>query len=79
MADCAQPQPSSAPGSFKPSSGALLVHPRQSKNPVMKHVQNVVIEYTSIVPDFIAGDATAILFLSVAYHQRNKVDPTLLV
>lgn len=44
---------------------AVLVSKRQEGNPVLRHMRNVRWQFGDIVPDYLAGPNTAILFLSL--------------
>ena len=47
---------------------AIIVSRRQEGNPILKHVRNVRWQYGDIVPDYLLGQSTAALFLSLRYH-----------
>lgn len=47
---------------------AILVSRRQQGNPVLKHIKNVRWIYTDIVPDYILGQSSCALYLSLRYH-----------
>ncbi|CAD5118796.1 DgyrCDS7476 [Dimorphilus gyrociliatus] len=49
----------------------LLVNSKQRGNPILKHIHNVAWEYSDIVPDYILGQTTCALFLSLRYHQLH--------
>ncbi len=54
---------------------ALVAHARQRGNPVLRHVRNVPVEFrddAQLAADFLAGDACAVLFLSLQYHVRSR-------
>lgn len=53
------------------SSTPLLVNAKQRGNPILKHIHNVAWEYSDIVPDYILGQTTCALFLSLRYHQLH--------
>ncbi|TIB67139.1 DNA repair protein rad10 [Wallemia mellicola] len=53
------------------SKNAVLVNSCQRGNPILKEVRNVSWEYTDIVPDYVAGSSTGILFLSLRYHRLH--------
>ncbi|XP_015187186.1 PREDICTED: DNA excision repair protein ERCC-1 [Polistes dominula] len=66
------------PGNAGPStkkinvrSNALLVSPKQKGNPLLKFIINIPWEYSDIVPDYVMGQTTCALFLSIRYHQLN--------
>ncbi|KAL6765147.1 hypothetical protein V8C86DRAFT_1029283 [Haematococcus lacustris] len=47
---------------------AIVVSERQKGNPVLKHIRNVRCVYASIGPDYLLGQNTCALFLSLRYH-----------
>ncbi|KTW29520.1 uncharacterized protein T551_02136 [Pneumocystis jirovecii RU7] len=47
---------------------AILVNPRQKKNPVLEHIRNVPWEYGDSPADYVLGAGTCALFLSLRYH-----------
>lgn len=50
----------------------VLVNPKQRGNPILKSITNVPWEFDdSIIPDYVVGVTTGILFLSLRYHQLN--------
>lgn len=49
----------------------ISVHPKQRGNPILKSITNVPYEFDDIVPDYIVGPTTCILFLSLKYHSLN--------
>lgn len=51
--------PPQAPGA------AILVSKRQQGNPLLKHIKQVRWQYADIVPDYMVGATTALLFLSI--------------
>ncbi|KAL7306743.1 hypothetical protein TKK_0001112 [Trichogramma kaykai] len=55
----------------KPKANALLINPKQRGNPLIKHITGVPYEYSEMIPDYIVGPASCILFLSLRYHQLN--------
>ncbi|KAJ6663871.1 hypothetical protein lerEdw1_009952 [Lerista edwardsae] len=62
--------PNSAP---KPGAKhiSIIVSPRQRGNPILKFVCNVPWEFGEIVPDYVLGQSTCALFLSLRYHNLN--------
>uniref|UniRef100_UPI00358FD378 DNA excision repair protein ERCC-1-like n=1 Tax=Myxine glutinosa TaxID=7769 RepID=UPI00358FD378 len=52
-------------------TNSLLVNPRQRGNPVLKHFRNVPWEFSDIVPDYVMGQTSCTLFLSLRYHHLN--------
>ncbi|XP_036272370.1 DNA excision repair protein ERCC-1 isoform X3 [Pipistrellus kuhlii] len=63
--------PSQAP---KPGakSNSIIVSPRQRGNPVLKFVRNVPWEFGDVVPDYVLGQSTCALFLSLRYHNLHR-------
>lgn len=58
--------------SAAPNPYCILVHTKQRGNPILKSIQNVPLEFRSdIIPDYIVGRTTCILFLSLKYHNLN--------
>ncbi|XP_076026047.1 DNA excision repair protein ERCC-1 [Genypterus blacodes] len=53
------------------SGSSLIVSPRQKGNPILKFVRSVPWEFGDIVPDYILGQTTCALFLSLRYHNLN--------
>ena len=53
-----------------PAAGgnAVLVSERQAGNPVLRHIRNVRWQHADIVPDYVLGEHTCALFLSLRYH-----------
>ncbi|XP_063706878.1 DNA excision repair protein ERCC-1 [Culicoides brevitarsis] len=49
----------------------VLVNPKQRGNPILKSITNVAWEWDDIVPDYIVGSTTCILYLSLKYHNLN--------
>ncbi|XP_025921217.1 DNA excision repair protein ERCC-1 isoform X2 [Apteryx rowi] len=62
------PLPVLKPGT---KSSSIIVSPRQRGNPVLKFVRNVPWEFGDIVPDYVLGQSTCALFLSLRYHNLN--------
>uniref|UniRef100_A0A8C5RCL4 DNA excision repair protein ERCC-1 n=1 Tax=Laticauda laticaudata TaxID=8630 RepID=A0A8C5RCL4_LATLA len=58
-----------------PKAGAkhntIIVSPRQRGNPILKFVRNVPWEFGEILPDYVLGQSTCALFLSLRYHNLN--------
>uniref|UniRef100_F7DZM3 DNA excision repair protein ERCC-1 n=1 Tax=Monodelphis domestica TaxID=13616 RepID=F7DZM3_MONDO len=52
-------------------SNSILVSPRQRGNPVLKFIRNVPWEFGEIVPDYVLGQSTCALFLSLRYHNLH--------
>ncbi|XP_010295690.1 PREDICTED: DNA excision repair protein ERCC-1, partial [Phaethon lepturus] len=51
-------------------SSSIVVSPQRG-NPVLKFVRNVPWEFGDIVPDYVLGQSTCALFLSLRYHHLN--------
>lgn len=50
----------------------MLASTRQRGNPMLKHVRHVSVAFDNdIVPDFVCGATTAVLFLSLQYHSLH--------
>jgi len=64
-----QPTPQRLPR--PPGFNAVLVSTRQKGNPVLSHIKNVPWEYGDIVPDYVVGASTCVLFLSLRYHRLH--------
>ncbi|XP_064296175.1 DNA excision repair protein ERCC-1 [Phalacrocorax carbo] len=62
------PLPVLKPGA---KSSSIVVSPRQRGNPVLKFVRNVPWEFGDVVPDYVLGQSTCALFLSLRYHHLN--------
>ncbi|NXN22831.1 ERCC1 protein, partial [Nycticryphes semicollaris] len=62
------PLPVLKPGA---KSNSIVVSPRQRGNPVLKFVRNVPWEFGDVVPDYVLGQSTCALFLSLRYHHLN--------
>ena len=54
--------------SSEPNPNLITVSRRQQGNPVLKHIRNVRWQFGDIIPDYVAGQSTAVLFLSLRYH-----------
>ncbi|XP_075302325.1 DNA excision repair protein ERCC-1 isoform X2 [Opisthocomus hoazin] len=64
----ALPLPALKPGA---KSSGIVVSPRQRGNPVLRHVRAVPWEFGDVVPDYVLGQGTCALFLSVRYHHLH--------
>ncbi|KAM6307790.1 LOW QUALITY PROTEIN: DNA excision repair protein ERCC-1 [Podargus strigoides] len=62
------PLPVLKPGA---KSSGIIVSPRQRGNPVLKFVRDVPWEFGDIVPDYVLGQSTCALFLSLRYHHLH--------
>ncbi|WZY96337.1 hypothetical protein YC2023_068666 [Brassica napus] len=47
---------------------AILVSNRQKGNPLLKHIRNVKWVFSEIIPDYLLGQTTCALYLSLRYH-----------
>uniref|UniRef100_A0ABI7Z099 ERCC1-like central domain-containing protein n=1 Tax=Felis catus TaxID=9685 RepID=A0ABI7Z099_FELCA len=52
-------------------SSSIIVSPRQRGNPVLKFVRNVPWEFGDVLPDYVLGQSTCALFLSLRYHNLH--------
>ncbi|XP_040832511.1 DNA excision repair protein ERCC-1-like isoform X2 [Ochotona curzoniae] len=52
-------------------SNSIIVSPRQRGNPVLKFVRNVPWEFGEVLPDYVLGQSTCALFLSLRYHNLH--------
>ncbi|XP_044072396.1 DNA excision repair protein ERCC-1 [Siniperca chuatsi] len=50
---------------------SIIVSPRQRGNPILKFVRSVPWEFGDVVPDYVLGQTTCALFLSLRYHNLN--------
>ncbi|KAF9143519.1 ssDNA endonuclease and repair protein rad10 [Mortierella sp. GBA39] len=61
-----------APPIFQPRSKAtLVVSSSQRGNPLLQFIRNVPYEYGEVVPDFVVGSTSCVLFLSIRYHRLH--------
>ncbi|XP_010695052.2 DNA excision repair protein ERCC-1 isoform X1 [Beta vulgaris subsp. vulgaris] len=49
-------------------SNAILVSHRQKGNPLLKHIRNVRWNFAEVVPDYVLGQNSCALYLSLRYH-----------
>ncbi|XP_076987550.1 DNA excision repair protein ERCC-1 isoform X2 [Tamandua tetradactyla] len=74
--------PAGGPPNQAPKAGAksnsIIVSPRQVRrgvekkgNPVLKFVRNVPWEFGDVLPDYVLGQGTCALFLSLRYHNLH--------
>ncbi|XP_030729759.1 DNA excision repair protein ERCC-1 isoform X1 [Globicephala melas] len=52
-------------------SNSIIVSPRQRGNPVLRFVRNVPWEFGDVLPDYVLGQSTCALFLSLRYHSLH--------
>ncbi|KAI9811908.1 MAG: ssDNA endonuclease and repair protein rad10 [Phylliscum demangeonii] len=64
-----QPKPQALPVRRGPS--AILVSARQKGNPILNGIQSVAWEYADIVADYVVGNTSCVLFLSLKYHRLH--------
>lgn len=64
-----QPKPQALPSRSSPS--AILVSTRQKGNPILNHVKLSPWEYADIPADYVVGNTTCALFLSLKYHRLH--------
>lgn len=50
------------------SRNAILVSNRQKGNPLLKHIRNVTWTFADVVPDYLLGQSSCALYLSLRYH-----------
>lgn len=70
------PQPSTAPrppvaspsAAATQSKNAILVSNRQKGNPLLKHIRNARWTFADIVPDYVIGQSSCALYISLRYH-----------
>uniref|UniRef100_A0A8C3AXS4 DNA excision repair protein ERCC-1 n=1 Tax=Cyclopterus lumpus TaxID=8103 RepID=A0A8C3AXS4_CYCLU len=53
------------------SGSSIIVSPRQRGNPILKFVRSVPWEFGDVVPDYVLGQTTCALYLSLRYHHLN--------
>ncbi|CAG5865498.1 DNA excision repair protein ERCC-1 [Menidia menidia] len=69
---CQKSDPSLSLGPKPVGSGSsIIVSPRQRGNPILKFVRSVPWEFGDVVPDYVLGQTTCALFLSLRYHNLN--------
>jgi DNA excision repair protein ERCC-1 len=64
-----QPKPQALPTRTGPS--AILVSARQKGNPILSHIRLLPWEYADIPSDYVVGNTTCALFLSLKYHRLH--------
>ncbi|KAJ9630839.1 ssDNA endonuclease and repair protein rad10 [Taxawa tesnikishii (nom. ined.)] len=64
-----QPKPQALPSRGGPN--AILVSPRQKGNPILGCIKIVPWEYSDIPADYVLGQTTCALFLSLKYHRLH--------
>ncbi|CAH8392395.1 unnamed protein product [Eruca vesicaria subsp. sativa] len=58
----------SQPSNTTQPRNAILVSNRQKGNPLLKHIRNVKWVFSDIIPDYLLGQTTCALYLSLRYH-----------
>ncbi|KAG9803099.1 DNA repair protein rad10, partial [Aureobasidium melanogenum] len=53
------------------SASSILVSPRQKGNPILNSIKSLPWEYSDIPADFVLGQTTCALFLSLKYHRLH--------
>ncbi|BCR84916.1 DNA repair protein RAD10 [Aspergillus chevalieri] len=64
-----QPKPQALPPKHAPS--AILVSKRQKGNPILSYIKILPWEYADIPADYVLGNTTCALFLSLKYHRLH--------
>jgi DNA excision repair protein ERCC-1 len=64
-----QPTPQALP--TRSSGSSILVSPRQKGNPILTHLRSLPWEYSDIPADYVLGNTTCALFLSLKYHRLH--------
>ena len=64
-----QPKPQALPSRNAPSS--VLVSARQKGNPILNNIRSLPWEYADIPADYVLGNTTCALFLSLKYHRLH--------
>ncbi|XP_021772996.1 DNA excision repair protein ERCC-1-like [Chenopodium quinoa] len=49
-------------------SNAIIVSHRQKGNPLLKHIRNVRWNFAEVIPDYVLGQNSCCLYLSLRYH-----------
>ncbi|KAG7630106.1 ERCC1/RAD10/SWI10 family [Arabidopsis suecica] len=58
----------SVPSNTTQNRNAILVSHRQKGNPLLKHIRNVKWVFSDIIPDYVLGQNSCALYLSLRYH-----------
>lgn len=64
-----QPKPQALAN--RPGPSAILVSTRQKGNPILNHIKLLPWEYADIPADYVVGNTTCALFLSLKYHRLH--------
>ncbi|CAN6481111.1 unnamed protein product [Victoria cruziana] len=68
QASGASSSPSSSSSATPLGRNVILVSHRQQGNPLLKHIRNVRWSFSEIVPDYLLGQNSCALYLSLRYH-----------
>ncbi|RDL41856.1 Uncharacterized protein BP5553_01835 [Venustampulla echinocandica] len=66
-----QPTPQALPSRATGSGSSILVSPRQKGNPILTNLRSFAWEYSDIPADYVLGQTTCALFLSLKYHRLH--------
>lgn len=66
-----QPTPQALPSRTTGSGSSILVSPRQKGNPILTNLRSFAWEYSDIPADYVLGQTTCALFLSLKYHRLH--------
>ncbi|KAI0995707.1 hypothetical protein K3495_g12474 [Podosphaera aphanis] len=64
-------QPSPQILTSRSSTSTIQVSARQKGNPILAHLRSFAWEYAEILPDYVLGQTTCALFLSLKYHRLH--------
>lgn len=71
-ADKQQQKPTSQSTTTTTNTQSVLVNEVQRGNPLLEHVRNIRWSYSrEIIPDYVIGRTTGLLFLSIKYHRLH--------
>ncbi|OEL36807.1 DNA excision repair protein ERCC-1 [Dichanthelium oligosanthes] len=63
-----RPPQASSSAPVPQSKNAILVSHRQRGNPLLKHIRNARWTFADVVPDYVLGQSSCALYLSIRYH-----------
>ncbi|KAL6642819.1 hypothetical protein ACP70R_021000 [Stipagrostis hirtigluma subsp. patula] len=63
-----RPPQTSASTPVPQSKNAILVSHRQKGNPLLKHIRNARWTFADVVPDYVLGQSSCALYISIRYH-----------
>ncbi|EER91361.1 hypothetical protein BDA96_01G203200 [Sorghum bicolor] len=63
-----RPPQASPSAPTRQSKNAILVSHRQRGNPLLKHIRNARWTFADVVPDYVLGQSSCALYLSIRYH-----------